>query len=84
MSYLALCLSFVSKTATQRLENWKMVLCGYDYVITYIAGDSDGWGNLLSGLVNVSCAEVWSIAVIAGSKPGDKMSSNNVTHEARL
>ena len=75
------CVSSVSKAATQRLENWKMVLCQYDYVIKHIAGERNCWGDLLSRWVKVPRGNIRSIAVFAGSEPDDIMPSKEVIHD---
>ena len=52
------CVSSVSKTAAQRLEQWKAVLGQYDYSIRHIAGERNCWGDLLSRWVNVPAVSV--------------------------
>ena len=78
------CVSSVSKAATQRIENWKMVLSQYDYVIMHITGERNCWGDSLSRWVKVPRAMIRSIALFAGSQPDDTMPSKEVIHEAQL
>ena len=71
------CVSSVLKTATQRRENWKMVLAQYDYTIVHISGERSCWEDLLSRCVNVLAVGVRAVAVFASSAPDDTMPSKD-------
>ena len=74
---LEACVSSASKTAAQRLENWKMVLTQYDYTTVHISGECNRWGDLLSRWVNVLAVAVRAVAVWASSAPDE-------THRGRM
>ena len=71
------CVSSVTKTAAQRLENWKIVLEQYDYTIMYISGERNCWGDLLFTWVNVPVVAVWAVVVFVSNAPDDTMPSKD-------
>ena len=77
------CVSSVSKTAAQRLEQWKAVLGQYDYSIRHIAGERNCWGDLLSRWVNVPAVSVRAVAVFASGEPDETLPSKDAIREAQ-
>ena len=77
------CVSSVSKTAAQRLEQWKAVLGQYGYSIRHIAGERNCWGDLLSRWVNVPAVSVRAVAAFASGEPDETLPSKDAIREAQ-
>ena len=75
--------SSVPKTTAQRLENWKMVLAQYDYMIMHTSDERICWGDLLSRRVNVAAVVVGAVAVFASSAPDETMPSRGAFREVQ-
>ena len=76
-------MSSVVKTTAQRLDQWKAILRQYDYIIVYIAGDQNCWGDLLSRWVTFPSVSVRATAVYATSAPDETLPSKQVIRDAQ-
>ncbi|MEP0580138.1 MAG: reverse transcriptase domain-containing protein [Marinobacter sp.] len=72
------CVTTVTKTMAQRLENWKGVLGQYRYAIEHIPGDRNCWGDLLSRWVKVPTVPVRSVAVHSPCNADDSLPALDV------
>ena len=69
------CDSSVLKTAAQRLENWKMVLTQYDFMVMHVSEVRNCWADMLSRRV--------SVLTVAARAPGETIPSDDAIHEVQ-
>lgn len=71
------CVASVSRTAAQKLEQWKTVLGQHDKSITHIGDGRNCWRHPLSRWMNVPSMSVRAAAVFASSEPDEMLLSKD-------